>query len=389
MKDIHDYAKRLASAKRRLAQLPDAELHLNFIAHLEAIGQSTGRAAKYANHICALTKRCPLQATSATRADVEKVIAWINTQPYKSSTKADLRRVVKKLVQYAKVGRCDKSAPTPPEAAWIVIGKSDKDSRVKPEALITPEELNAMINATQNERDRALVTVLFEAALRPGELLTMCVGSVQFSADYCIITVNGKTGIKRIPLVVSTKPLLDWLSKHPRSKDADAPLWASLGNNSKGDCVSYYYMRKMLKTVGKRADLKKDIWPYVFRHSCLTAMAKVFTESKLELYAGWVQGSKMTRRYVHFSARDLEEAVLELHGLAKKDEAKRAFRLEECPRCREKNQPESVRCSYCGFILDRTLAEELEQKTAERELEVQARLQKLEQTITALLNRPQ
>jgi len=389
MKDIHDYGKRLESAKRRLAQLEDAELHLSFIAHLEAIGQSTGRVAKYANHVCALTKRCPLKAASATRNDVEKAIAWINTQPYKSSTKADLHRVVKKLVQYAKVGRCDRSAPTPPEAAWIVIGKSDKDSRVKPESLITPEELNAMINAAQNERDRALVTVLFEAALRPGELLTMSVGSVQFSVDYCIITVNGKTGIKRIPLVVSTKPLLDWLAKHPESKDANAPLWASLGNNSKGDCVSYYYMRKMLKTLGKRAGLKKDIWPYVFRHSCLTAMAKVFTESKLELYAGWVQGSKMTRRYVHFSARDLEEAVLELHGLAKSDEAKRAFRLEECPRCRKKNQPESGRCSYCGFILDRALAEELEQKTAQKEIEVRARLQKLEQTITALLNKPQ
>jgi integrase/recombinase XerD len=203
MKDIHDYQKRLASAKRRLAQLEDAELHLSFILHLEAIGQSTGRVEKYANHVCALTKRCPLQAASAKRSDVEKVIAWINTRPYKSSTKADLRRVVKKLVQYAKVGRFDRNAPTPPEASWIVIGKSDKDSRVNPEALITPEELNAMINATQNKRDRALVTVLFEAALRPGELLTMCVGSVQFNADYCIITVNGKTGIKRIMRVIA------------------------------------------------------------------------------------------------------------------------------------------------------------------------------------------
>jgi integrase/recombinase XerD len=386
MKDIHDYGKRLESAKRRLAQLENAEFHLSFIAHLEAIGQSTGRVAKYANHVCALTKRCPLKAASATSADVEKVIAWINTQPSKSSTKADLRRVVKKIVQYAKVGRCDKNAPIPPEAAWIVIGKGDKDSRVTPEALITPEELNAMINAAQNERDKALVTVIFEAALRPGELLTMIVGSVQFKEDYCIITVNGKTGIKRIPLVVSTKPLLDWLAKHPRNKDTEVPLWASLGNNSKGNCVSYYYMRKMLKALAKRANVKRNVWPYLFRHSCLTAMAKVFTESKLELYAGWVQGSKMTRRYVHFSARDLEEAVLELHGLTKTDEAKRVLKLEDCPRCGKKNQPNSVRCNFCGYILDRGLAEEMEQKTVERELEIQSRLQKLEQTVTSLLS---
>jgi hypothetical protein len=43
----------------------------------------------------------------------------------------------------------------------------------------------------------------------------MTVGSVQFEANYCLITVNGKTGIKRIPLVVSYKPLLEWLKEHP------------------------------------------------------------------------------------------------------------------------------------------------------------------------------
>lgn len=228
-------------------------------------------------------------------------------------------------------------------------------------------------------------SVTFEAALRPGELLTMRVGSVEFNEDYCIITVDGKTGIKRIPLVVSHKPLLEWLKKHPNKRDSDAPLWASLGNNSKGNCVSYCYLRKLLRRLGERAGVKKEVWPYLFRHSCLTAMAKVFTESKLEFYAGWVQGSRMTRRYIHFSARDLEEAVLELHGLANKDEAKRGFRLEECPRCGRKNQPDNVRCSFCGFILDRRLAEEMEQKTAERDLEINRRFERLEEFIYALL----
>ena len=52
----------------------------------------------------------------------------------------------------------------------------------------------------------------------------------------------------------------------------------------------------------------------------LNGAAKVFTEARLEQYAGWVHGSKMTRRYVHFSARDLEDAVLELHGIKKPGE---------------------------------------------------------------------
>jgi len=87
MRDIHDYGKRLASAKRRIAQLENAELLLGFVAHLEALGLSTGRVAKYSNHICALTKRCPHNPKTATRSDIEKVVAWINTQPTKQTPK--------------------------------------------------------------------------------------------------------------------------------------------------------------------------------------------------------------------------------------------------------------------------------------------------------------
>ncbi|MEM3828411.1 MAG: hypothetical protein QXP36_04235, partial [Conexivisphaerales archaeon] len=59
MYDIHDYHKRVESAKRRLRSLPYSELLLNFIDHLQALGLSKGRIAKYANHLCTLFKACP------------------------------------------------------------------------------------------------------------------------------------------------------------------------------------------------------------------------------------------------------------------------------------------------------------------------------------------
>lgn len=162
----------------------------------------------------------------------------------------------------------------------------------------------------------------------------MTVGSVQFEANYCLITVNGKTGIKRIPLVVSYKPLLEWLKEHPTKNDPAAPLWCSLATNYKGERLSYRHFRLIIKRLAKKAGLKKGVWPYLFRHSTLKNLAKVFTESRLELYAGWVQDSKMARRYVHFSARDLEDAVLKLHGLKKPEEAKGVPRLADCPALR-------------------------------------------------------
>ncbi|MEO0236238.1 MAG: hypothetical protein ABIM02_05895, partial [candidate division WOR-3 bacterium] len=75
----------------------------------------------------------------------------------------------------------------------------------------------------------------------------------------------------------------------------DAPLWISLSNNSRSEAMSYYYFRKLVKRLAERAGLRRDVWPYLFRHSCLIALAKVLTESKLELYAGWVHTCKIAR----------------------------------------------------------------------------------------------
>lgn len=48
----------------------------------------------------------------------------------------------------------------------------ERDCRVTPESLLTAEDVKAMIREAENERDKALIFVLFEAALRPRELLT-------------------------------------------------------------------------------------------------------------------------------------------------------------------------------------------------------------------------
>ncbi|MEM3703224.1 MAG: tyrosine-type recombinase/integrase [Candidatus Bathyarchaeia archaeon] len=379
MVDVYDTAGRLRAARRRLAGLKHGKLLLAFLDHLQALGLSTSRILKYASLLCMIYKNVPFDPVRAEKGDVERVVAWINSRPYKSWTKHGLKLTIKKLVQFAKIGSCHKGAPVPPEVSWIELKVDEKDSRVRPEALLTVEDIKAMMMKAENERDRALISVLYEAALRPGELLTMTVGSVEFLEEYCLITVSGKTGLKRIPLVASYKPLLQWLEKHPCRQDINSPLWISLSNNSKQRRMSYYYLRKLLRTLARKCKITKEVWPYLLRHSCLTSLAKVFTESRLEQYAGWVQGSKMPRRYVHFSARDLEIAVLELHGLRKPKEKGDILQVIECPRCSKRNPPDASRCGFCGCVLDKRLAAEMEDKRLQGLEEILKRLEKLEQ----------
>jgi hypothetical protein len=83
-----------------------------------------------------------------------------------------------------------------------------------------------------------MIYVLFEAALRPGELLTMYIRSVVFKDGYCLITANGKTSIKHILLVVSRKLLWEWLEEHPGRDNPEVSLRCSLASNYKGRRLS-------------------------------------------------------------------------------------------------------------------------------------------------------
>jgi site-specific recombinase XerD/ribosomal protein L40E len=389
---IHDYEQRLIRARRSIKLLPHGETALHFIDHLNALGLSIARITKYAIQLPVLLRMINDDLKSITRHDVETVVAAINNSNQKAWTKHDKKLLLRKLVQYAKMGSCTKGTALPSEVSWISLAVKDKDSRVTPESLLTPEDFTAIVKATTNKRDRAMVYVLFEAALRPGELLTMQIGSVVFKEEYCLIAAKGKTGIKRIPLVLSCKHLLDWLEDHLNRCEPEAPLWCALDNNHQGKRLSYRHFRMIIKRLAKKADIKKDIWPYLYRHTSLTAMAKVFTEARLEQFAGWTYGSKMTSRYVHFSARDLEDAILELHGLKTTTNNTNLAKLIQCPRCNTQNPFGTIRCTKCGIILDKETALKFEEKQSqtdanlqEKNVELQKRLEKLEGTISALL----
>ena len=118
--------------------------------------------------------------------------------------------------------------------------------------------------------------------------------------------------------------------------------------------------------------MKKDVWPYLFRHTTLTRMAKILTEAQLEKFAGWIHGSRMTARYVHFSARDVEDAILSIYGIKRDREESIAIRTVRCRRCGAINPETNTFCSNCGLNFkqsDQALREEGDMEDLVRELE--------------------
>ncbi|MEM3356449.1 MAG: tyrosine-type recombinase/integrase [Candidatus Bathyarchaeia archaeon] len=403
MSDIYDYPQRIQRYKRSIATFGEnGQLALRFLDHITSQGLSQARISKTASHIPALLRLINFRLADATRADIERTVAAIHAnQRWREWTKHDKKLILRKLVQYAKLGSCTRETPMPPEVAWIKLTVKEKDERVTPERLLTQKEFEALIKAADNRRDKALLYVLFEGALRPGELLSMRIASVKFKqaetmrvengavikekVDYCLISVNGKTGLKVLPLVASYQPLLQWLEEHPYRTEPDAPLWCSLANNYTGRRLSYRHFRLIVKHIAKRASLNKDVWPYLFRHSTLTQLAKTFTEAKLEKYAGWVHGSKMSARYVHFAARDLEDAVLELYGKKPVNETSGVVSLIKCPRCGRESPAGTVYCGFCGLAFDRQFAFDLERQKEDEIAELKRQFAQMQETMAKIL----
>jgi hypothetical protein len=101
---IYDYKERLEQYRRIIAGFgANGEIAIRFLDHLVSLGLSTARISKIASHIPALLRVIDFDLRNATRADVERVVAWVNCNPhYREWTKRDKKIGPPQLIQYVK-----------------------------------------------------------------------------------------------------------------------------------------------------------------------------------------------------------------------------------------------------------------------------------------------
>jgi len=230
--------------------------------------------------------------------------------------------------------------------------------------LISPADVMQLVSGCQNQRDRALVMLLWDSAGRLSEILNLNVGGVQFDQYGAVVIVDGKTGMRRIRLIDSVPDLQNWLNMHLCRDDPNAPLFVTTRMyEDKTRRLDKRTVQNMLKTVAKRANVKKNIHPHALRHAKLTDLVKKgFSEMELRIMAGWENNSDMPAVYIHLSGADVENKILEKNGLIKESEDTQAppTKPKECPRCRTNNAPDAKYCMTCSMVLSVEMAKEIE-----------------------------
>jgi site-specific recombinase XerD len=168
---FHNYERKL---QRRIERIRESDFTssnkqaiLGFVEHCFSRGLSVPRIEKYVNHLQCIMRYFQNDLEGATKQDIEKLVTTIERSDYAEWTKHDLRLTIKQFYRWLRGTGKD-----PPETEWIRL-RCSKCKRMLPEELLTEDDISKLIDACQNARDKALVSVLYESGCRIGEIASV------------------------------------------------------------------------------------------------------------------------------------------------------------------------------------------------------------------------
>ncbi|MBI4896576.1 MAG: tyrosine-type recombinase/integrase [Candidatus Aenigmarchaeota archaeon] len=273
--------------------------------------------------------------------DVDAFFIWLQTAQYSEETKKDNWNLFRKFARSVN-----------PKLDFreykLRVGKKRK----LPEEILTDDEVRQIKAVPNSVRNKALIGLLYETGCRTGELTNLRIKDILFDAYGAVIRLNGKTGMRRVRIVESVPVLALYLQEHRFHDSLDAYMFYRIDKNVNKQ-MSYTAICKIVKDASRRCGLQKRVYPYLFRHSRATHLAKHLTEQELKIYFGWVGDSKMAGTYVHLSGKDVEDKILQINGITPINTTGNSMlKTKHCVRCTMTNDSAATYCSRCGMVLD-------------------------------------
>lgn len=365
--NIYNYEKRKKKCREILDTLsPENKKDIEkFCVSILTQGLSQATYYKYLERLPQLAKLLGKNFRDATKEDIQEMFErMVMEKDYSKNTVGGYQILIRRFYQWL-YGYKRKHYPEVVD--WISANVHHK-KLIRPEDLLTAEDIQKMIAAAINPRDKALIATLAESGGRISEVLTLRIKHISFDSVGAIFILNGKTG-ERICRVINAVPYLQaWLRHHPEKDNPDAPLWVVLGcskyisKQDNGDKykvkfrnnLCYAATRAMLKKVAQRAGVTKRVNPHSYRHFRATTLAVAGINSAVlnEIF-GWSQNSNMSSVYLHISRQQTESVLLnKVYGIKVDESKKDSSDIKNLPlvciNCGTKNYPDANYCSLCN-----------------------------------------
>ena len=190
--------------------------------------------------------------------------------------------------------------------------------RRKLPSTLSIEEINSMINnidktKKESERNTAIIETLYGCGLRVSELINLKISDLYFEEDF--VKVTGKGNKQRlVPVSEVNKQCINTYLINSRTKlNIDSRSSDIIFLNRNGYKLTRAMIFTIVKSLSKKAGIKKTISPHSFRHSFATHLLENGADLKTIQQLLGHESITTTEIYMHLDNKALVNVMKKFH----------------------------------------------------------------------------
>lgn len=209
--DIHNYKRRLERTIENIKKSNISEENKATIKRFHDICMSEGMSlSKMERYLFDLSKFAIMlnkDLMQATKDEILGIVTGIEKREWSPHTKQSFKVMIKKF--YKSVEGFENGVY--PERVRAIKTNLKECNKKRPSDLLTETDVRRMIECAANLRDKTLIAILYESGCRIGEIGHLQIRDVVFDRYGAVLSVNGKTGSRRVRIITSSPYLQEIL----------------------------------------------------------------------------------------------------------------------------------------------------------------------------------
>ena len=183
--------------------------------------------------------------------------------------------------------------------------------------VLTRDELQAMEDAAQTDRDRLLVRVLADTGIRVGELVGLRISDLDVIGRNYFLRIRGKGARERfVPIPARIYRRLEHYATKQRPKGTRTDrlfLNSRRGLNGEYEALTESGVGQLLPVLAEQAGIQKRVYPHLLRHSFATwALTRGMNPMSLAKIMGHSSLIMIQQVYAHLTPADSYDALMKI-----------------------------------------------------------------------------
>jgi integrase/recombinase XerD len=248
---------------------------------------------------------------NVTYSDLKAFLAWYGSNNVNTRTQSRVLSGVRAFFRFLLIeGEIEENPASLIESPKIGLKLPEVLSVVEIDRIISEIDLSK----PEGHRNKAIIETLYGCGLRVSELVNLRLTDIHYSEEFVVVTGKGN---KQRLVPVSSKALKEIdIYKQDRNRLPVIKDQNILFLNRRGSRLTRAMIFTIIKDLGARAGIRKNISPHTFRHSFATHMIEAGADLRAVQEMLGHESILTTEIYTHIDRSFLRDTLIMFHPRA-------------------------------------------------------------------------